>query len=100
MYFLYFIQELYNYSITCIQRPLKGSNKSGFLQQVVLNTLPDDKIFDRSNLKQSADDNLNLLKIAESSLNKFSFSHSFQKARFPGVSNGVIVLEWVKCRFY
>ena len=23
------------YSITCIQRPLKGSNKSGLLQQVV-----------------------------------------------------------------
>ena len=25
----------YNYSITCIQRPLKGSNESGLLQPVV-----------------------------------------------------------------
>ena len=26
---------VYKYSITCVQRPCKGSNKSGLLQQVV-----------------------------------------------------------------
>ena len=32
------------YSITCIQRPPMGSNKSGLLQQVVFTSLPNDKI--------------------------------------------------------
>ena len=35
-----------------------------------VNPLPDDKILDGSYLKQSADDNFKLMKIAESSLNK------------------------------
>ena len=29
-------------------------------------------------------------------MSNFSFSHSFQKACFPGASKGVIVWEWVK----
>ena len=29
------------YSITCIQRPLKGCNKSGLIQQVAFKPLPD-----------------------------------------------------------
>ena len=39
MYMLYIdmisMMNYYKYSITCIQRPLKGSNKSGLLWQVV-----------------------------------------------------------------
>ena len=76
-----------------------------------LNPLPD-KILDRSNLKQSADNNF---KFHENS-RKFSkrvqntgdkgeiaryeqsllFPQCFQKARFLGASKGVIVWEWVK----
>ena len=78
----------------------------------VVNPLPDDKILDRSKLKQSADDNF---KFDENSI-KFSkwventvgkgeiaryeqfllFPQCFQKACFPGASKGVIVWEWVK----
>ena len=77
----------------------------------LINPLPDDKILDRSNLKQSADDNL---KFDENS-RKFSkrvgkhrkgeiaryeqfllFPLCFEKACFLGVSKGVIVWEWVK----
>ena len=29
------IHETLKYSITCLQRPINGSNKSGFLQQMV-----------------------------------------------------------------
>ena len=77
-----------------------------------INQLPDDKILDRSNLKQSADDKF---KFDENS-RKFSkrventvgrgeiaryeqflpFPQCFQKACFPGASKGVIVWEWVK----
>ena len=77
-----------------------------------LNPLPDNKILDRSNLKQSADDNF---KFDESS-RKFSkrventvgkgeiarfeqfllFPLSFQKACFLEESEGVIVWKWVK----
>ena len=76
------------------------------------NPLPDDKILERSNLKQSADDNF---KFNENS-RKFSkwvgntvgigeiaryeqfllFPQCFQKACFLGVSKGVIVWECVK----
>ena len=37
------------YSITCVQRPLKGSNGSGLLQQVVFNPLPNKPILGTSN---------------------------------------------------
>ena len=77
-----------------------------------LNPLPDDKILDRSKLKQSADDNF---KFDENS-RKFSkrvenivgkgeiaryeqsllFPQCFQKSCFPGASKGVTVWEWVK----
>ena len=77
-----------------------------------LNPLPDNKILDRSNLKQSADDNF---KFDENS-KKFSkqventvakgeiarheqfllFPQCFQMACFLGASKGVIVWEWVK----
>ena len=80
------------------------------------NPLPDDKILDRSNLKQSADDNF---KFNENS-RKFSkrvkkpvgkgeiaryeqfliFPQCFQKASFLGVSKGVIVWEWVNNLLY
>ena len=78
---------------------------------MAINPLPDDKILDKSNLKQSADDNF---KFDEKS-RKFSkrvkntvgkgeiaryeqfllFPQCFQKC-FLGVSKGVIVWEWVK----
>ena len=77
-----------------------------------VNPLPDDKILDRSKLKQSAD---NSFKFDEKS-RKFSkrvektvgkeeiaryeqfllYLQCFQKACFAGVSKGVIVWEWVK----
>ena len=83
-----------------------------FYQLVDLTHLPDNKILDRSKLKQSADDNF---KFDENS-SKFSkrventvgkgeiaryeqfllFLRCFQKACFPGASKGVIVREWVK----
>ena len=79
---------------------------------MLLNPLPDDKILDRSKLKQSADDNFKL----DENSKKFSkrvgdtvgkgeiaryeqfllCPQCFQKACFPGVSKGVIVWEWVK----
>ena len=77
-----------------------------------VNPLPDDKIFDRSKLKQSADDNFEF----DENSGKFSkrveitvdkgeiaryeqfllFPQCFLKACFPGASKGVIVWEWVK----
>ena len=79
-----------------------------------LNPLPDDKILNRSNLKQSADDNF---KFDENS-RKFSkrventvgngeiaryeqfllFPQCFQKACFLEASKGVIVWEWVNAK--
>ena len=80
--------------------------------QTSLKALPDDKILDRSNLKQSADDNFKfdensrkLSKWIENTVGKgeiaryeqfFLFPQSFQKACFPEASKGVIVWEWVK----
>ena len=81
----------------------------------MINPLPDDKILDRSKLKQCADDNC---KFDENS-RKFSnwventvgkgeiacyeqfllFPQCFQKACFPGALKGVTVWEWVKRRF-
>ena len=79
---------------------------------LVFNPLPDDKILNRSNLKQSADDNFKFdensrkfSKRVENSVGKgeiaryeqfLLFPQCFQKACFPGVSKGVIVWEWVK----
>ena len=74
---------MYIYSRTCIQRPPKGTNKSGLLQQVVfkyrfdkvdlrrvvvsevwsLNPFTDEKILDWFKLKQIADDILNAFKM-------------------------------------
>ena len=78
----------------------------------MLNPLPDDKIFDGSKLKESADDNSefdvnskNFSKLVENTMGKgeiaryeqfLLFPQCFQKARFPGAAKGVIVWEWVK----
>ena len=78
---------------------------------VVFYPLPDDKILDRSKLKQSADDNLKfdensrkISKRVENTVGKgeiaryeqfLLFPQCFQKACFPGASKGVIVWEWV-----
>ena len=77
-----------------------------------LNPLPDDKILDRSKLKQFADDNFEfdengrkLSKRVENTVGRGEiagyeqfrlFPQCFQKACFPGASKGVIVWEWVK----
>ena len=53
------------YSITCVQRPPKGSNKSGPLQQVLLN-FPKRQILDSSKFKELAD-------------NKFKFDENGRK---------------------
>ena len=79
------------------------------------NPLPDDKILDRSNLKQSADDNFKFDEIGrkfskriENTVGKgeiaryeqfLLFPRYFQKACFLGASKGVIVWEWVKMPF-
>ena len=76
-----------------------------------LNPLPDDKILDRSNWKQSADDNCKFdensrkfSKQVENTVGKgeiaryeqfLFFPQCFQKACFVGASKGVIVWEWV-----
>ena len=76
-----------------------------------VNPLRDDKILDRSNLKQSADDNFKIdknsrkfSKRVENTVGKVGIVHyeqfllfppCFQKACFLGVSKGVIVWEWV-----
>ena len=81
----------------------------------MFNPLPDDKILEGSNLKQSAD---NIFKLDENSrkLSKWVentvgkgeiahyeqfllFSQCFPKACFPEVSKGVIVWEWVNCNY-
>ena len=70
------------------------------------------QIFDRSKLKQSADDYFKLdensrkfSKRVENTVGKgeiaryeqfLLFSQCFQNTRFPGASKGVIVWEWVK----
>ena len=75
------------------------------------NPLPDDKILDRSKLRQSADDNFkfhensrNLSKRVENTVGKgeiagyeqfLLFPQCFQNAAFPEASKGVIVWEWV-----
>ena len=76
-----------------------------------LNPLPDDKILDRSKLKQSAGDNFRFdensrkfYKRVENTVGKgeiaryeqfLLFPQCFQKACFPGASKSVIVWEWV-----
>ena len=77
-----------------------------------LNPLPDDKILDRSKLKQSADDSFKFdenrrkfSKRVENTVGKgeiaryeqfLLFPQCFQKAFFAGASKGVVVWEWVK----
>ena len=79
--------------------------------EVIFNPLPDDKISDRSKLKQSADDNFKFdensrkfSKRVENTVGKgeiaryeqfLLFPQCFRKACFPGASKGVIVWEWV-----
>ena len=75
---------------------------------ISLNPLPDDKILERSKLKQSADDNSKFdensrkfSKPVENTVGKGEiarFPQCFQKACFPGASKDVIVWEWVKVR--
>ena len=78
----------------------------------ILNPLPDRQILDSSKLKEFADDNFkfdeNRRKLSnqvENTVGKGEIAHyeqfllfpqCFQKARFPEVSKGVIVWEWVK----
>ena len=78
----------------------------------LLNPLPDDKILDRSKLKQSADDNSRFdensrkfSKWVENTVGKgeiaryqqfLLFPQCFQKACFLEASKSVIVWEWVK----
>ena len=80
------------------------------------NPLPDDKILDRSKLKQSADDNFKFdensrkfSKRVENTVGKGEIARHeqfllcpqyFQKACFPGASKGVIVWEWVNTPGY
>ena len=86
-----------------------------FYLRISLNPLLDDKILDRSTLRQSADNNF---KFDENS-RKFSkwlentagkgenaryeqfllFPQCFQKACLPRASKGVIVWEWVKINY-
>ena len=83
------------------------------LVDLLVNSLPDDKILDRSKLKQSADDNFkfdeNSRKFStrvENTVSKgkivryeqFLLCPLFSKACFPGASKGGIVWEWVKTR--
>ena len=81
-------------------------------QNSSFNPLPDNKILERSKLKQSADDNFKFDKNSrkfsirvENTVGKgeialyeqfLLFPQCFQKACFPRVSKGVIVWEWVK----
>ena len=78
---------------------------------ITRNPLPDNKILDRSKLKQSEDDNFKFdqnsrkfSKQVENAVGKgeiaryeqfLLFPQCFQKACFPGASKGVIVWEWV-----
>ena len=78
---------------------------------VLFNLSPGDKILDRSNLKQSADDNFKFdensrkfYKRVENTVDEgeiaryeqfLLFPQSFQKACLLGASKGVIVWEWV-----
>ena len=77
-----------------------------------LNPLPDDKILDRSKLKQSSDDNFKFdansrkfSKVVEHTVGKgeiaryepfLLFPQCFQKDCFPWESKGVTEWEWVK----
>ena len=81
------------------------------LSDFSLNPLPDNKILDRSKLKQSADNNFKFdensrkfSKRVENTVGKGEIAHyeqfllfpqCFQKACFQGASKGVIVWEWV-----
>ena len=79
---------------------------------MAVNPLPDNRILDRSKLKQSLDDNFKFdensrkfSKRVENTVGKgeiacyeqfLLFPQCFQKACFLGASKGVIVWEWVK----
>ena len=100
-----------------VEKKRKNAGYQHFLlfTQCFFNPLPDDKILDWSKLKQSADDSFKFdvnsrkfSKLVENTVGKgeiaryeqfLLFPQCFQKACFPGVSKGVIVLEWVKSPF-
>ena len=83
-----------------------------FLYLWEVNPLPDDKILDRSNLKQSADNNFKFdensrkfSKRVENTVGKgeiaqykqfLLFPQCFQKVCFLEASKGIILWEWVK----
>ena len=98
-----FNQQLHDRSVSGF--PVPKRKKENF------NPLPDDKILDRSKLKQSADNNfendensIKFSKQVENTVGKgeiarheqfLLFPQCFQKACFPGVSKGVTVWELV-----
>ena len=85
------------------------------IARACLNPLPDDKISDWSKLKEFEDDNFKfeengrkLSKQVENTVEKgeiaayeqfLLFPQCFQKACFPGASEGVIVWEWVNYNY-
>ena len=85
---------------------------STITKDISFNALQDNKILDRSKLKQSTDDNFKFdgnsrkfFKRVENTVGKgeiarheqfLLFPQCFQKACFPGASKGVIAWEWVK----
>ena len=87
-----------------------------YSKRYVFNSLPDNKILERSNLKQSADDNFEFdensrkfTKRVENTVGKgeiarheqfLLFPQCFEKACFLEASKGVIVWEWVKLETY
>ena len=95
----------------CFQKACFRGASKGVIVWEWVNLLTDDKILDRSKLKQSADDsfkfdenNRKFSKRAENTVGKgeialyeqfLLFPQCFQKACFAGTSKGVIVLEWV-----
>ena len=105
---------IHNYVRTCLvftasRRCIKAPYVRALLFSV--NPLPNDKIFDRSKLKESADDSFKFdensrkfSKCIENTVGKgeiaryeqfLLFPQRFQKACFAGASKGVIVWEWV-----
>ena len=90
----------------------KGHKHYVSIRNWSFNPLPDDKILDRSKLKQSAADNFKFHEnsrkfstrventVAKGEIARYEqfllFPQCFQKSCFPGVSKDVVVWEWVK----
>ena len=108
-----------NFSFSCcvVKRLIlqKHKNQGLVLVWERVKLLPDDKISDRSKLKQSADDNFKFdensrkfSKLVENTVGKgeiacyeqfLLYPQCFQKACLPRASKGVIVWEWVKVMY-